>query len=268
MKRDVTLSRPSSAYWDQVGSEWVAHNHHTFWRAYRDAHISELVDRWLPQDDLGCVLKTDAFDEAVAEGLYPLFRRRARKVIGIDVSPVVVNGARQRYPDFDVLVADVRSLPFEDNRFDTIVSFSTLDHFDTVEDIEAAFRALHRVLVPEGRLLLTLDNETNPLVWVRNHLPYGLLHGLGLVPYQVGKTLRAGSLTRRLTACGYQVQTISHVLHCPRAVAVKAASIVDRFSGERGQTRLHRWLKRFEILEGWPTRAMTGYYVAVLAEKQ
>ncbi len=63
------------------------------------------------------------------------------------------------------------TLPFPDGAFDRVFSNSTLDHFDSRDDIREALRELARVLHPEGELLLTLDNLANPVVRLRNALP-------------------------------------------------------------------------------------------------
>ena len=44
---------------------------------------------------------------------------------------------------------------------------------------------LHRVLRPDGELLLTFDNAANPVVAVRNGLPARVRQATGLVPYPV-----------------------------------------------------------------------------------
>ena len=46
--------------------------------------------------------------------------------------------------------ADVRRLPLADNRVDVVLSNSTLDHFDTEQEIEESLHELARVLKPGG----------------------------------------------------------------------------------------------------------------------
>jgi len=85
----------------------------------------------------------------------------ARELVGVDLAEAEVPGLRP-------VVADVRSLPFDDGSFDLVLCVSTLEHVgrDTAiyavdapradDGDEAALRELHRVLAPGGRLLATV----------------------------------------------------------------------------------------------------------------
>jgi hypothetical protein len=122
------------------------------------------------------------------------------------------------------------------------------------------------VLRPGGTLILTLDNPANPLIWLRNGPLLGLLRRIGIVPYQVGATLGPRALERVLQAAGLDVVETTAVLHCPRAIAVALAGPMERLSRSWQETFL-RHLQTWERLERWPTRWLTGHYVAVHAIK-
>jgi SAM-dependent methyltransferase len=156
--------------WDAVVRAWRETPATLLLRAYSDAANRRLLERWVPTR-AGRVLKTDVFDEAVAEGLAPFLARRADALVAIDASPAAVEAARRRRPELDARVADVRSLPFEDGSFDVVVSTSTLDHFQARADIDTALLELGRVLAPGGLAVVTLDNPWNPLVALRNGPP-------------------------------------------------------------------------------------------------
>lgn len=222
-------------------------------RAYSDEANRRLLAAWLPER---CrrLLKTDVFDEAVAGGLSPFLASRADELVAVDASPAAVAAARRRYPELEAHVADVRALPFDDSSFDAVVSNSTLDHFPALAGVEAAVRELHRVLEPGGVLVLTLDNPWNPLVALRNALPFRPLARLGLVPYYVGATCGPGRLRRLLGRAGFRVEDVGAVLHVPRVVA-------------RGLRPPLRLLLAAEGLERWPTRFVTGQFVAARARK-
>jgi SAM-dependent methyltransferase len=218
-----------------------------------------LVDAWLPPHVSGRLLKTDLFDEAVGAGLAPSLAGRADEVIGIDLSDLVVEAALRRYPGLDARQADVRRLPFEDGSVAAILSNSTLDHFDSVAEIEVAVAELRRVLVPGGLLLVTLDNRANPLVALRNALPYSALRRVGLVPYRPGATAGPRGLRHMLAAAGLELERLGAVMHVPRVLARGLAPL--------GEERLLAPLVACEALGRLPTRYVTGQFVAALARR-
>jgi len=253
--------------WNEVAVEWQRGRRDALWRAHSDAVYTALLDRWLPTTTLDVVLKTDLFDEAVSAGLYPPLTRRARTVIGIDLAHVTARQAVARYPSLGAIGADVRRLPFRDGTFDAIVSLSTLDHFRSAVDLDAGLGELRRVLRPGGTLILTLDNVANPLIRLRNLLPFAVVHGAGLVPYFVGESCSPRGAAARLRAHGFCVDEVTTVLHVPRVAAVPAAAAVHRWAGARGRERFLAGLRGWERLAHWPTRTLTGHYVAVRATR-
>ena len=237
------------------------------WRAHSDAVNAALLERWLPREACRLILKTDLFDEAVGEGLYPLLAVHAHNVAAIDRAPSVLAAAVVHYPQLLAVAADVRQLPFGSETLDVVVSNSTLDHFAAGDEIATALRELHRVLRRGGRLLLTMDNLANPLVALRNALPFRLLHRLGLVAYPVGATCRPRRLTRLLQEVGFEVRETVALLHCPRFAAVPIARRLQRRGTSAKRKRFLRRLRHWERLAKLPTRYLTGYFVGVDARK-
>ncbi|MBC7256979.1 MAG: class I SAM-dependent methyltransferase, partial [Chloroflexi bacterium] len=202
----------ASHYWDGIIREWLADDRDALWRRYSDALHVALFRRWLGGVPSEALLKTDIFDEAVSEGLSALWPEHGFAV-GIDISPEIVLAVRRRHPHWHVLVTDVRRLPFADGSFDTILSNSTLDHFEAVPEIHRALGELHRILRPGGKLLLTLDNAANPIIALRQALPGRLLQRLGLVPYAIGATVGPYQLKKMLEATSFTVLEMLPVLH-------------------------------------------------------
>ena len=154
-------------YWDTVTEAWQEAHPQRLWRDHNDAVNVALFRRWLAKDRVKRLLKTDLFDEAFSEGLYPLLASRAQCLFGVDISPPLVQAAWSRHPDLSATCADVRRLPFAYGMFDVIVSNSTLDHFETWDDLVTTLHELCRVLRQGGELLLTLDNPSNrALKWL------------------------------------------------------------------------------------------------------
>ncbi|GMG81956.1 hypothetical protein LNKW23_11690 [Paralimibaculum aggregatum] len=253
-----------AAVWERVGADWIAAPRQGLWRAHADAVSAGLIARWLPTG-LGAVLKTDLFDEAVAAGTAGHLAAHAAELHGIDIAPSVVAAARARYPRLRGEIADLRALPHADGRFDAVVSLSSLDHFETAAEIARALAEIRRVLRTGGLLLLTLDNPSNPVLALRQALPQAWLLRSGLVPYPCGATLRPSALRRAVAAAGFAIREETAVLHCPRAIAIRLAARAER-RGEAAAARLRARLAAWERLERWPTRRITGYFNALLAE--
>jgi SAM-dependent methyltransferase len=254
-------------YWDAVGAEWTGAQTDRLWRAHTDALYSRLMDRWLPPRSRRA-LKTDLFDEAVAGGFGGSIARRCDALVGIDTSATVVERAAAGHPGIETAVADVRALPFPDGRFDLVVSPSTLDHFTSAGDLQRAVAELHRVLEPGGTLVVALDNLANPLVALRNALPFELLRRSGLVPYFVGASRGPRGLRRLLAECGFEVVGTDTLVHVPRVLAVPAARLVARHAGAGMQRRFLAALMRFEALGRLPTRFLTGHMVVAVAVRR
>ena len=136
-----------------------------------------------------------------------------------------------------------------------------------VPDIAAALEEIHRVLRPGGTLVLTLDNLSNPVVALRNALPYSLTHAAGLVPYPVGKTHGPQGARRLVENAGLIVAECTAVMHAPRVVAVPFARLIEKWGGERLQDAVSRALLAFERLRPLPTAFVTGHFVAIRATR-
>jgi len=253
--------------WDAAVRPLVGGGDGRLWRVHSDAINASLVARWLEPAMQARVLKTDLFDEAMGVGLAPLLGTRAHRIAAIDIAPSVLHAAAARYPDLDIVAADVRQLPFADESFDAVVSNSTLDHFKTRDDIRTALAGIHRVLRPGGRLVLTMDNLRHPGVALRNALPAAWLKRNGLVPYPIGATFGPRGLARTVRAAGFDLVEMDALLHCPRALAVRRARTLERYGNLGAQRRFLERLGRWERLARLPLRYVTGHYVGCLARK-
>jgi len=118
---------------------------------YEHFHRYALAADWL--DGL------KVLDAACGEGYgSQLLAAKARKVTGIDISAAAVAHATSRYnlSNLEFLVADCCATPFEDNSFDCIVSFETLEHLENQEQLLAEFR---RLLRPGGFLIISSPDK-------------------------------------------------------------------------------------------------------------
>jgi SAM-dependent methyltransferase len=237
--------------WDQVGKS--SDTLPSGWRVHaREVHLA-LVRDWIGEPG-GRWLKTDLFEERSSDrALLPMGEAAW---IGLDLSGVVAGEGRNRARG--VTVADVRGLPFRDRSFEGVLSTSTLDHFTARADIARSIREFHRVLVDGGVLVLTLDNPRNPLIRLRNALPYGLARRTGLVPFFVGETLDADDGRTLLEASGFEVVDVQHILHAPHVVGTRPA---------RWRWYARRGLPLFDRLRTTRVAPWTGHFVAFLARR-
>lgn len=104
-----------------------------------------------------------ALDVASGEGYGTamLAASGATEAAGVDIDPATVAHAAARYPDACFVAGDITSLPFEDDSFELVVSFETIEH---VKDPERALDELRRVLADDGLLVISTPNKHQYLV--------------------------------------------------------------------------------------------------------
>jgi len=87
---------------------------------------------------------------------------RGARCAGIDAAARLVAVARDRCPDADIREGDMHDLPWDDGAFDVVTSFRGV--WGTTPD---AVREIHRVLVPGGRVGLTVWGhiKVSPGAW-------------------------------------------------------------------------------------------------------
>lgn len=238
------------------------------WRTHSDSVNQALLTRWLLNGQMENLLKTDLFDEAVSDGLSSLLNVRSKRVFYIDASLEVHRRAKRRHPNLQTVGTDVRCLPFADGTFDGIVSNSTLDHFKSLDDLVISLKELYRALRTGGQMILTLDNLANPIILLRNGLPFHLLYYMKIVPYYVGVTLGPYRLQRLLKEIGFKVLEVDAIMHCPRVLAVAIAHWMERHTSPKTQRYFLRFLMAFEGLSCLPTRFLTGHFIAVRAMRR
>ena len=87
--------------------------------------------------------------------------RRGYEVVGVDPSLVAIRAAKRVAERLGVnatyVVADARHLPFSDNAFDVVFSYSVFQHFARDEAV-ASFDEVGRVLRPRGLAMIQMAN--------------------------------------------------------------------------------------------------------------
>jgi ubiquinone/menaquinone biosynthesis C-methylase UbiE len=83
----------------------------------------------------------------------------AGSYVGIDISAAMLQQAKQRFPDADLRLGDVRKLDFPDQSFSFVMfSFNGIDYIKPEERI-TALREIRRVLRPGGCFVFSSHNR-------------------------------------------------------------------------------------------------------------
>ncbi|MDP2684041.1 MAG: class I SAM-dependent methyltransferase [bacterium] len=107
-----------------------------------------IVKKILKKYPLGKVL-----DLGCGTGRYSLYLDSlGHSVTGIDISEDMIKLAREKSRKVQFIQGDIRNLPFEDNRFDIVVSGLAVHY---VKNLEKTINEFSRVLRPGGQLVIS-----------------------------------------------------------------------------------------------------------------
>jgi SAM-dependent methyltransferase len=223
-----------------------------------------LVERWSESATVRRVLKTDLFEEANGEDTLVPGLDHSGLLLGADLDLDTVLRARRRFAGtgLAVVAADMRQLAIRDAALDLVVSPSTLDHFQTREEIETALGEIGRVLRPGGTAILIFDNPHNPL--------YPLLRVVArwVAPFRLGRTLDRRTLCLALDALGFDILGHRYVIHNPRGILTLVNLSLRAVLGRFAEPPIRGLLSAFAALDRWPSRAISACFVAVGARKR
>jgi ubiquinone/menaquinone biosynthesis C-methylase UbiE len=90
-------------------------------------------------------------------------------VVGLDIDDDRLAVARLRFPHWTYIHGRGERVPFEEGRFDHVVSSVALPYMD----IPQTLKEIHRILIPGGRVSLSLHSPSFALSELREHaLPH------------------------------------------------------------------------------------------------
>lgn len=112
------------------------------------AAFAELTPQQLPVGDVGCG------PGHVAHHLSGL----GCNMVGLDLSPAMIDIARRRYPQITFQVGSMLELPFADGTWGGALAMYSIIHLDAAER-RAAYRELARVIHPGGHLMLAFHTS-------------------------------------------------------------------------------------------------------------
>jgi len=142
-------------------------------------------------------------------GASRIFVDAGYEVVGMDVSEVALKAARQKVPEATFSAVEVENnIPAEDASFDICYATELIEH---LFDVQGYLREVHRILRPNGYLLLTTPYHG----WVKNML---------VVSFAFEKHFRAHSghirffskksITHYLVEAGFSVEDFQGIGRC------------------------------------------------------
>jgi ubiquinone/menaquinone biosynthesis C-methylase UbiE len=134
-------------------------------------------------------------------------------VTGVDISPAMVERAREAVPGADLVVGDVAALPFEDATFDVVVSAFVVFFLD---DPPAGLREWRRVLRPGGRIAMsTWNGPDERWSWERalrqefaGEMPPELLPRIATQLERLARFDEPGKVKDELAAAGFEAPAV------------------------------------------------------------
>jgi ubiquinone/menaquinone biosynthesis C-methylase UbiE len=160
----------------------------------------QAVARFLPRNVYG----KNLLDVGCGTGHWSrFFSDRGFKVMGIDLSPMMVDVARSKRTDgASFEVADAHALPFEDGRFDVAVAITTLEFVrDPALVVQEMVRCTRR---PGGLVIVGALNSLSGINRRRK--------ATGKEPYAVARFFAPRQLRNLLVPCGRtRVETVAFV---------------------------------------------------------
>lgn len=176
-------------------------------------------------------------------------RHGADKVAAIDISEVYVEDLRQQAKAAgiapgrcDFRAMDAHQLDFPDQSFDLVVGYGILHHLDP----EVAFAEIHRVLKPNGRVLLQEPLADNPLLKIfRSKTPDARTEDEApFTQAQVNHLQKHQGWKAESVYCGILEMPLS--LITSKLIPSHPDNIILRTAD-----KLEAWLHRRKILLGW-----------------
>jgi SAM-dependent methyltransferase len=93
---------------------------------------------------------------------------KAEALYGIDVDAKAVEIGTERYPRMRLSIAKAEELPYEDEKFDLVISRVTLP----LTNIPAALEEIHRVLCEGGRVYLAMHDVQHQTHWLKQAIKH------------------------------------------------------------------------------------------------
>jgi SAM-dependent methyltransferase len=180
---------------------------------YHDVHVSVIKERETSADTLSRFLagsRKRILESGCGTGRWiAFFDRLGHEAHGVDDSSGPLRVARHHAPTMRLARADVIACPFPDAVFDAVFSSYVAEHF--VDGPEELFREIHRLLKPDGLLLVVVPYNN----WFRRLFTNRVLGCFYVLCRLRGRALAftefrysQGEMTRALQRSGFRVEHV------------------------------------------------------------
>ena len=109
--------------------------------------------------------------------LYQILKENQVDYTGLDISEELIYIAKNKYPEADFIVGDMKKLFFADFTFDVIFSIASFHHLLDKKTRIESLKEMKRVLKKDGRILMTNLNILGG--WAREKIKKGDFVSLG-----------------------------------------------------------------------------------------
>jgi len=262
-------------YWESLAKKVSEEGYYaksTILGKYKRDFVLDVIRNWNLEINNKIILKTDLFEEAFGpdEILFSISRDyKPKRVYGIDISNRVIakvkNNCIKKTPNKKIILQneDLKKLSFKDNYFDLIISQSTLDHFEDLNDLNRVMKELYRVLKSRGKLLFSINNKHNFLFY--------LIHEFQRI-FRLMYVYSSGCFTRN------QLKIITHkggfkFLNETAVYSVPPfARLIYSYMESKKINLINEFLEKlinvFKKLDRSFLRFYTGWYLVFLVEKK
>lgn len=151
-----------------------------------------------------------------------------RRGLGIDISPRMIDIARERHPQLEFRCADLERLECEE-KFSVILLADTVGH---LQDLIAAFQNLHRFCTPETRLIISYYNFLwEPLLKLAEKTGWKM-------PQQEQNWLSTEDIAQFLFLAGFEIIKTERRLLLPLAIPLLSDGVNRYLAPLPGLSRL------------------------------
>ncbi len=172
-------------------------------------------------------------------------------IVGIEIGKETVQFLNSQFPHLDIRQGDVRSLPFPDDSFDSIISLGVIEH--VIEGIDGPIREMYRVL-KTGSYAIVIVPSFNTIRRIKYRLGFLHLEALLIALKRVNVLRKLFGKSPIPSNRGNSVRPLKQYKRWP----IKGDFFEYRFRKEEFEEQLKRG--GFQIVESVPVSLIDGIY--------